>query len=150
MSEDVSAILRERALLAALKAYAPYSAFRVGAAVQTAGGAIYAGCNVENASFPVGGCAERHAIAAAVAAEGPGMRLAAIAVAALDPLGDEAVCAPCGACRQAILEFGGDAQVIFRAGNADDEASLGAGIASVTAASLLPGAFSFRLPAPSS
>jgi cytidine deaminase len=143
MDEDFFAYLRGEAARAALKAYAPYSAFRVGAAVKTAAGATYVGCNVENASFPVGGCAERHAIAAAVAAEGQGMRLAAIAVVALDPLGDEVVCAPCGACRQAILEFGGEAMVIFRAA---DHPTPDEGIVSVTAASLIPGAFSFRSP----
>jgi cytidine deaminase len=131
---------------AALKAYAPYSAFRVGAALRTVAGATFVGCNVENASFPVGGCAERHAIAAAVAAEGPDMRLAAIAVVALDPLGDVAVCAPCGACRQAILEFGPDAWVIFRAAHADDGLPIDDGTVGVGAASLLPGAFSFRPP----
>ncbi len=165
MDDGISAILRRAAAVAARKAYAPYSAFRVGAALRTAGGATYIGCNVENASFPVGGCAERHAIAAAVAAEGPEMRIATIAIVALDPLGDEAVCAPCGACRQAILEFGGleldgleldgleldgleldgGATVIFRAapggespGGEDD------GIVSVTATALIPGAFSLR------
>jgi cytidine deaminase len=110
----------------------------VGAALRTVGGATYSGCNVENASFPVGGCAERHAIAAAVAAEGAEMRLAAIAVVALDPAGDPAICAPCGACRQAIIEFGPDARVIFRASHEGD------GMVTATAASLIPGAFSFK------
>jgi cytidine deaminase len=126
-------ILAERA---AHKAYAPYSGFRVGAALITAGGATYAGCNVENASFPVGCCAERNAIAAAVAAEGPQMRLAAIAVAALDPTGEAVACAPCGACRQAILEFGPSARVTFRTGNEDE--------VTVEAQALLPGAFTFK------
>ncbi len=144
IDDETSAALRTAATRAALKAYAPYSAFRVGAALRTVGGATYIGCNVENAAFPVGGCAERHAIAAAVAAEGPDMRLAAIAVVALDPLGDEAVCAPCGACRQAILEFGGDAWVIFRAAHGEGALSIDDGIVGVGAASLLPGAFSFR------
>ncbi len=121
----------------ARNAYAPYSAFRVGAAVRTVAGGTYAGCNVENSAFPVGNCAERHAIAAAVAAEGPEMRLAALAVTALDPLGVAVPCAPCGACRQAIVEFGADAKVMFRAG--EDDAS----IIVVDADSLLPGAFSF-------
>jgi cytidine deaminase len=127
--------LVERAAEAARSAYAPYSAFRVGAALLTKAGAVVTGCNVENASFPVGGCAERHAIAAAVMGEGPEMRLAAIAVVALDPLGEPVACAPCGACRQAILEFGADARVIFLAGQD--------GMVEVAAAELLPGAFSF-------
>jgi len=124
-----------RARRAAERAYAPYSAFRVGAALVTKSGRVSVGCNVENGSFPVGGCAERHAIAAAVMEEGPSMRLAAIAVVALDPAGEPVACAPCGACRQAILEFGGDARVVFQAG--EGEAT------EVGAAELLPGAFSF-------
>ena len=130
--------LMARAARVARNAYAPYSAFRVGAAVRTAAGNIYVGCNIENSAFPVGNCAERHAIAAAVAAEGPEMRLEAVAVAALDPVGEAISCAPCGACRQAIVEFGGSAKVIFRAG-ADDTAT-----AVVEAEALLPGAFSFK------
>jgi cytidine deaminase len=100
-------------------------------------GSIYIGCNVENSAFPVGGCAERHAIAAAVAAEGHAMRLSAIAIVALDPSGDPVPCAPCGACRQAIIEFGPGAEVIFRA-DAQNAA------VTVTAEALLPGAFSFK------
>ena len=119
---------------AARKAYAPYSGFRVGAALVTETGAVLTGCNVENASYPVGGCAERHAIAAAVAAEGPGMRIAAVAILALDPVGEPIACAPCGACRQAIVEFGSDAEVIFR--SKDDTVR-------VPASQLLPGAFAF-------
>jgi cytidine deaminase len=136
---DTFAILAVRAEQAARNAYAPYSAFRVGAAVSTEAGAVYIGCNVENSAFPVGGCAERHAIAAAVAAEGHTMRLSAVAVIALDPAGEPVPCAPCGACRQAILEFGPGAQVIFRTGDADP-------VVTVTAEELLPGAFSFRAP----
>jgi cytidine deaminase len=136
---DSLSVLPVRAEQAARNAYAPYSAFRVGAAVRTDAGAVYIGCNVENSAFPVGGCAERHAIAAAVVAEGHAMRLAAIAVVALDPTGEPVPCAPCGACRQAILEFGPDARVIFRTGEADP-------VVTVTAAELLPGAFSFKAP----
>jgi cytidine deaminase len=138
MTEN-DAILPVRAEQAARNAYAPYSAFRVGAAVMTEAGAIYVGCNVENSSFPVGGCAERHAIAAAVAAEGHAMRLSAIAIVALDHAGEPVPCAPCGACRQAILEFGPSARVIFRTGETDP-------IVTVTAEELLPGAFRFRAP----
>ena len=64
---DTHANLAVRAEQAARNAYAPYSAFHVGAAVRTEAGGTYIGCNVENSAFPVGGCAERHAIAAAVA-----------------------------------------------------------------------------------
>jgi cytidine deaminase len=95
------------------RAYARYSGFRVGAAVLTRDGGLYRGCNVENVSFPVGVCAERNAIAAAVLAEGPRMRIARLAVAAKQR-GKIVPCSPCGACRQAILEFGTDALVLFR------------------------------------
>src|ERR1700743_3029510 len=94
-------------------AYAPVPAFHVGAALRTEAGGTYVGCNVENSAFPVGGCAERHAIAAAVAAEGHAMRVTSIAVIALDPIGAPVPCAPCGACRQAIIEFGPGADVTF-------------------------------------
>lgn len=94
-------------------AYAPYSKLRVGAAVLTEAGGVYSGCNVENAAFPVGGCAEHHAIAAAVRAEGPTMRLRAVAISARDA-GDVAVAIPpCGACRQLIREFGDEVEVAF-------------------------------------
>ena len=136
MSDIDPLVLLKQAERAAHNAYAPYSAFRVGAAIVTESGAITTGCNVENASYPVGGCAERHAIAAAVAAEGPMMRIAAIAVVAMSPVGDLVTCAPCGACRQAILEFGPNAQVFFRT-----DAGVGA---PVSAAALLPGAFAFE------
>ncbi len=91
------------------KAYAPYSHFRVGAALLTRQGAIFSGANVENASYGLTLCAERAAVAAAVAAEGPGMRIQALAVVSDSP----AACPPCGACRQVILEFGRQALIIF-------------------------------------
>ena len=84
---------------AATRAYAPYSRFRVGAAVESELG-VFAGCNVENASYGLTICAERNAIFHAVASEGPQMRLASLAVIAL---GHEFP--PCGACRQVIAEF---------------------------------------------
>ncbi|KMO09979.1 cytidine deaminase [Methylobacterium indicum] len=81
------------------RAHAPYSRFRVGSAVLDETGAVHAGCNVENAAYPVGTCAEAGAIAAMVAAGG--RRIAAILV-----LGDgTALVTPCGACRQRIREF---------------------------------------------
>lgn len=81
------------------RAYAPYSGFKVGAAIATPNGQVYAGCNVENAAYPVGTCAEAGAIAAMVAG-GEG-RIAAILV-----LGEgAALVTPCGACRQRIREF---------------------------------------------
>jgi cytidine deaminase len=81
-------------------AYAPYSRFKVGVAIRTQGGGVFPGCNVENVSFPVGICAERAAIAAAVAAEGPSMRVATLVMTARNA-GEPAPCTPCGACRQA-------------------------------------------------
>lgn len=82
------------------KAHAPYSAYRVGAAVLTSDGRIFVGCNVENSSYGLSVCAERHALAAAVAA---GCRdLVGIAVVT----GSSPPAAPCGACRQVLAEFG--------------------------------------------
>jgi cytidine deaminase len=119
--------LFEEARDAAAHAHAPYSRFRVGAAVRTLGGGTFRGCNVENASYGLSVCAERSAVFAAVAAEGPGMRLDAVAVFA-----DARTVPPCGACRQVIAEFGRDARVIF----------LSAGEPVVTSASaLLPHRF---------
>jgi len=80
-------------------AYAPYSRFKVGAALRAPDGAIYSGCNVENAAYPQGACAEAGAIAA-MALAGK-RRIAEILV-----VGDgEALCTPCGGCRQRIREF---------------------------------------------
>lgn len=105
----------QRRLLAAARramknAYAPYSAFKVGAAMLTTRGELFAGCNVENASYGMSNCAERTAIFSAVAQAGPKMEIQAIAVAN----NQNAPCSPCGACRQVIYEFGPKAIVIFR------------------------------------
>jgi cytidine deaminase len=91
-------------------AHAPYSNFKVGATILTERGTMYHGCNVENASYGLTICAERNAIFAAVAAEGSGMRIKAVAVATER----DGACAPCGACRQVIFEFGPEALVLFR------------------------------------
>src|SRR5579872_4386527 len=96
---SVLAALFEAAKAAQSKAYAPYSRFNVGAAIRTPSGAIYAGCNVENAAYPQGACAEAGAIGAMVA--GGERRIAEILV-----IGDgEALVTPCGGCRQRIREF---------------------------------------------
>ena len=105
--------LRERLLKAARaamkKAYAPYSHFKVGAALLTSGGDLFTGCNVENASYGVTNCAERTAIFSAVAQTGPKLEIKAIAI-----VNDHKVpCSPCGACRQVIYEFGPEAIVFF-------------------------------------
>lgn len=96
-----------------LRAHAPYSKLRVGAALRSGSGRIHVGCNVESAAYPLGGCAERHAIAAAVQAEGAAFRLVEIAICALDRDGNEAPIPPCGGCRQLIHEFGREAAVVF-------------------------------------
>jgi cytidine deaminase len=87
---------------ASKRAYAPYSNFRVGAAILTEGGEIHAVCNVENASYGLAICAERNA-ATAMAFANPGDREIRL-VAVFSP--DAAPCFPCGACRQVLREFG--------------------------------------------
>lgn len=109
-------------------AYAPFSRFRVGAAVLTAQGNVHTGCNVENSSYGLTNCAERTAIFGAVAAEGPGMSIRAIAVV----VEGGGACAPCGACRQVIFEFGPEAVVIHRAAS---------GMRTVAISELLPEGF---------
>ncbi|HEV3231448.1 MAG TPA: cytidine deaminase [Candidatus Dormibacteraeota bacterium] len=90
------------------RAYAPYSKFRVGAALRTVAGGFFTGCNVENGSYAMTLCAERNAVFGAVAAEGPGMRVETIAIYA-----DAEVVSPCGACRQVLAELGPGSRVIF-------------------------------------
>jgi cytidine deaminase len=93
-----------------LNAYAPYSQFLVGAAVLTKQGNIFTGCNVENVSYGLSICAERNAIAQAVATEGgTTMEIVAIAIAN----NRQVPCSPCGACRQVIQEFGQEATIVF-------------------------------------
>jgi cytidine deaminase len=98
-AEAAIAALFEAAKAAQAKAYAPYSHFNVGAALRTPSGAIFSGCNVENAAYPQGACAEACAIGAmALAGE---RRIAEMLV-----IGDgEGLCTPCGGCRQRIREF---------------------------------------------
>ncbi len=112
------------------RAYAPYSKFHVGCAILTEAGNLYTGCNVENASYGMTICAERSAICAAVAAEGPAMKLRAAVVLNSQDM----ACSPCGACRQVIFEFGPRALVIFQGDGALVEAA---------ADQLLPAGFHF-------
>ena len=98
---DLDAVM-DAARDASRNAYAPYSNFRVGAAILTEGGQIHAGCNVENASYGLAICAERNA-AAAMALANPGDREIRL-VAVFSP--DTTPCFPCGACRQVLREFG--------------------------------------------
>ncbi len=98
MNDELKALFDAARTIAA-KAYAPYSGFSVGAAIRTSGGHIYTGCNVENAAYPVGTCAEAGAIAAMIAAGDATLQDIAIISPNANP------CMPCGACRQRISEF---------------------------------------------
>jgi cytidine deaminase len=102
--------LRQAALEAATRAYAPYSKFYVGAALLFEDGAVVTGCNVENVSYGLTSCAERNALFRAIGERGAGPRIQAIAVANRNG----AASPPCGACRQVMSEFvTGDAVVTF-------------------------------------
>lgn len=117
------------ALAARAAAYAPYSRFAVGAALRAEDGAIHAGCNVENAAYPEGTCAEAGAIAAMVLAGG--RRVAELVVAG----GGPAPCTPCGGCRQKLREFAAPGAVV----RAVDEA--GRELLRTDLAALLPSSF---------
>lgn len=110
LSTEEHSQLLEAAQKAAGRAYAPYSKFRVGAAVLTELGELFHGCNIENASYGLTICAERAAIFAAVCQEGENTKIRAIAI--LTEHNSPAF--PCGACRQVIFEFGPYALVLFQ------------------------------------
>ncbi len=101
--------LLEAAETAALQAYAPYSRFRVGAALLLENGTIVTGANVENASYGLTICAERSAVVRAIAEQGPAIRIAAVAVANQNA----AASPPCGGCRQVLAEFMADDAPVF-------------------------------------
>jgi cytidine deaminase len=126
--------LRAQATRIAEHAYAPYSHFRVGAALLLDSGEIATGCNVENASYRLTTCAEQAAVGAAVAAFGPGIRIAAVAVANADT---SVACQPCGACRQTLAEFAtGDCRIFYPGDNGKP--------GECTLADLLPASFSAK------
>jgi cytidine deaminase len=123
--------LLQTAKKATKKAYAPYSKFRVGAAILLSNGKVFSGCNVENASYGMTNCAERTAIFSAVAQFGPKIEIRAVAV-----VNERDVpCSPCGACRQVIYEFGPDATIFFQGG---------AGLKQAHITELLPEGFRFQ------
>jgi len=100
--------LMDAARGAARTAYAPYSTFPVGAAILTEGGAVHAGCNVENASYGLTICAERNAATSMVSADPDDRRIKSVAV--FSP--NASPCFPCGACRQVLREFGCEEVVV--------------------------------------
>ncbi|MGD0734738.1 MAG: cytidine deaminase [Terracidiphilus sp.] len=125
--------LLEQARQAARQAYAPYSGFRVGAALRLTGGVVIAGTNVENVSYGLTICAERSALVSAVSQFGPEIRIEAVAVANLN----DSASPPCGACRQMLSEFVlPDAPVVFPAAD---------GLRVMAFSELLPLAFDMKL-----
>ena len=126
VSKDEQKALIDLANEVRLKAYAPYSKYQVGAALRGRSGRIYTGCNVENAAYPTGICAERAAVFHAVA-EGE-REFDVIAVATINGG------TPCGSCRQVLAEFGLNTRVLI----ADGRGKL---VKEITVADLLPDAF---------
>ena len=110
--------LLEQARAARERAYAPYSGFRVGAALLGASGRVYLGCNVENASYGLTLCAGRSAVTAAVAAGETRFQAVAIATEGREPV------APCGACRQVLAEFEPEMEVWSECGGVQVEWTL--------------------------
>jgi cytidine deaminase len=129
MEDEFLEAVVEAARAARERAYAPYSGFRVGAAVISESGKIYVGCNVENASYGATLCAERAAIAAMIAAGERRLVTVAVYVDAEDPA------MPCGICRQWISELGPHAEIICSAPS---------GMKRTTIEQLLPEPFALR------
>jgi cytidine deaminase len=124
---DTWSRLRQRAASAMERAYAPYSQFRVGAALLTSDGSVVEGCNVENASFPAGTCAERVAVGAAIARGLREFVALAVVTESTEPT------PPCGVCRQVLMEFAPELPVL--------SATLGGAEARWSVSELLPHAF---------
>ena len=131
MEQELKELFSE-AKAAMKKAYAPYSRFTVGAAILTAEGNIFKGCNVENASLGLTSCAERNAIFSAVQQEGKEMKLKAVAIACDNQSG----VSPCGACRQVIKEFSDKETVVIYYFNGNFQTK--------KIAELLPDSFAFE------
>jgi cytidine deaminase len=127
LNSDAINTLRDRAVAAAQHAYCPYSQFRVGAALIARSGAVFYGCNVENASYGLTNCAERTAVFQMVAAGETAFDVIVIYTPTPEPT------APCGACRQVLNEFNPDAEVI--------SVCDGTGVLRSKIRDLLPGAF---------
>ena len=125
MSDELQE-LYQQARKAAENAYAPYSGYKVGSALKCRDGSIYTACNVENASYSLTICAERNAIFKAIS-EGK-REFEAIAIY----VDSEKTFAPCGACRQVLMEFAPDLQVVYNDGKGLVVRNLG---------ELLPGSF---------
>ena len=134
LAQDVIDRLLQSAQQASEKAYAPFSKFHVGAAILTADGRMFTGCNVENSSFGMTNCAERTAIFTAVAEGAVTAERDLVAVAVVNK--DGVPCSPCGACRQVIYEFGPGAMIVFRAKSGE--------ITQKNAEELLPEGFRLR------
>jgi cytidine deaminase len=133
--------LIERAAAIRPRAHAPYSHFPVGAALRTAGGTVFAGCNGENASYPEGWCAETAALAAMLGGtDGPASRRVE-AVAVVAERIEDRLTTPCGGCRQRLAEFGHAGTLI----HCTDPS--GAAIVTWRLGDLLPTAFALE-PAP--
>lgn len=107
-SDDSWTSLRAAAEAVLVEAHAPYSHFRVGAALEATDGRTYSGCNIENASFPVTMCAERVALGTAVADGAVRFERLYLVSDADEPV------APCGMCRQALAEFAPDIRIVSR------------------------------------
>ena len=123
-------VIKAAAITMLERAYVPYSHFPVGAALECKDGTVFTGCNVENASYPAGICAERNAIAHAVAEGRRQFRRIVIAGKGVD------FCVPCGICRQVMREFCEDAFVIILAKPGEEKV--------YTLKDLLPQSFSPR------
>ncbi|SNR62892.1 cytidine deaminase [Puniceibacterium sediminis] len=120
--------LRDAAAAVRENAYAPYSGFKVGTALRTPGGQLFAGCNVENVAYPEGTCAEAGAIAAMIAAGETQIAEVYVIADSPNPV------PPCGGCRQKLAEFAGSDVVVTMATVDGVEKAM-------TVAELLPGAF---------